>query len=372
MNDQGGIMNVFKSIGRLIANPLGAVVICVGGGVAWWYYAPQLAPDAFKEAPRVAQKVVSKTSPEVRSNPIAKPRAATPIAGGRDKTANSRNQTDKHGQKLAENEKAADQRDIWAEGMRDTDERPSKPTAVAVAKPAEAPPTSNERKGTSTPEGVLESRGLTKDGVYYVVATETEIGKQFRAIIPIFDLVEGKFNQFQAILEVEAIVQSLNDQRIIHATRIRDIQIELARIGGSKLPEDQVARADLNAELPNRNIALSDTIGALEIAKNRLVSPAAKQAVYDEFMLRRGEFLEATKQLSPTVKRAYAEYKELGNDYEVRQALRKLGDATNSPIQLGPSKALKTAIARLRRGEEMVAIDKSAYRRGTKAKAKAK
>jgi hypothetical protein len=154
------------------------------------------------------------------------------------------------------------------------------------------------------------------------------------------------------------------------ATRIRDIQIELARIGGSKLPEDQVARADLNAELPNRNIALNDTIGALEIAKNRLVSPAAKQAVYDEFMLRRGEFLEATKQLSPTVKRAYAEYKELGNDYEVKQALRKLGDALNSPIQLGPSKALKTAIARLRRGEELLSVDASANRRKYKAKSK--
>ena len=157
-------------------------------------------------------------------------------------------------------------------------------------------------------ERILKSRGLVKVGVYYALPAETEIGNEVRETIPIFNLIESAFGAFQAILQQEAYVQSLDDQKIMLETRITDIQIELGRIAGSKLPEDQVLRANLKEELPTRKEQLSDTTGTLRMAVKRLVPPAKKQAVYDEFIKQRDAFLAATNELRPKVDKVLAQY----------------------------------------------------------------
>ena len=233
---------------------------------------------------------------------------------------------------------------------------------MAAEEPSKASPYSEKRAQMSTPERTLDKRGLVKVGVYYVLPEEKEIGNDFRATIPIFNLIEAAYNTFQAIIQQEAIVQSLDDQKIMLETRINDIQIELGRIAGSRLPEDQVLRASLNEELPTRREQLSDTIGTLRIAVKRLVPPAKRQAVYDEFMKQRDAFLAATNELRPKVDKIGAEYRKLKLTPLSTMLCGTLQQRRTRPITLGPSKSLKNAIGKLTRAERWLSIDESAYR----------
>ncbi len=95
-----------------------------------------------------------------------------------------------------------------------------------------------------------------------------------------------------------------------------------------------------------------------------------KQAVWNEFLMRRGEFLEANKQLRPIVDKAVKEYAALEDDPAVKDALQTIAKRSNSPASLGPSKDLTNAISKLRRAEQMVSFNPDAYRAKAKRKSK--
>jgi hypothetical protein len=379
MKDQGEIMNFLKAIMRLATGPLGAVVIFAGGGAAfaYIYLNTQPPPGASNEKPGGAPKLVQHASAPGRSDPDRGGISTAPTASAPGKSRKPRAVIASSGKKDVRKGTPVDRDDAGALESKDAvevDEAPERPStlvAVADAKPPKTQADSNESVELSTPERVLDNRGLTKVGQFYVVATETEIGKQYREITPIFDLVEAAYVEFQAILEVETLVQTLDDQRIVLEARINEIGLELGRITGSRLPEDQVYRTELNTELPLRKEALNNTNRDLRIAVKRLANPARKKAVYDEFFTRRDQFLAASRELQPIVKRATAEYRKLDQDAAVKDALRAVESDTNSNVKLGPSKSLKNAIGRLTRAERWLAIDKSVYRRGTKKKSKA-
>ena len=223
-------------------------------------------------------------------------------------------------------------------------------------------------RSKSTPEGVLESRGLGKAGKYYVVSTEKEIGGGFNKIKPIYNVMEGALTQFLAILQAEETFQYLDNERILADTYVRDLGIQLANTPNNATNR-QLIRQLQNEQRVTR-IYLNEVIGNLQIARKNLVKPAQKQAVWDEFMRRRADFLEANKQLSPIVAKALQEYAVLKKDAAIKDALQIISKRTNSPVSLGPSKDLTTAISKLRKAEEMVSFNPDAYRRKSKRKSK--
>jgi hypothetical protein len=223
-------------------------------------------------------------------------------------------------------------------------------------------------RSKTTPEGVLESRGLAKAGKFYVVATEKEVGANFNRIKPIYNVMEDKLTQYMAILQAEATFQYLDNERILAETYIGDLGIQLANTPNNAT--NRLAIQQLQNEQRVTRIYLNEVNGNLQIARKNLVGPARKQAVWDEFMKRRGEFLEANKQLRPIVDTALKEYAALKKDAAVKDALQVITKRTNSPVSLGPSKDLSTAISKLKKAEEMVSFNPDAYRRKTKRKSK--
>lgn len=139
------------------------------------------------------------------------------------------------------------------------------------------------------------------------------------------------------------------------------------------LPNNVVNRIQiqqLQREQQGTRIYLNEVRGNLQIARKNLVSDAKKQAVWDEFMKRRLDFLEANKQLAPVVAKVTSEYQVLKKDPAIKDALQIISKRANSPASLGPSKDMTTAINKLRRAEEMVSFDPDAYRRRSKKKSK--
>jgi hypothetical protein len=220
----------------------------------------------------------------------------------------------------------------------------------------------------TTPEGVLESRGLGKAGKYYVVATEKEVGASFNRIKPIYNVMEEALTQYMGILQAEATFQYLDSERILADTYIRDLGIQLANTPNNATNRQLIQQ--LTNEQRIYGIYLNEVNGNLQIARKNLVGPARKQAVWDEFMKRRADFLEANKQLSPIVAKAVKEYAALKKDAAVKDALQVIAKRKNSPVSLGPSKDLTTAITKLRKAEEMVSFNPDAYRRSSKRKSR--
>jgi hypothetical protein len=206
------------------------------------------------------------------------------------------------------------------------------------------------------PETVLDGYGLQKFKNYYVVATEHEIGSNFKNLVPVYDAIEVSFNQFMAILQTEDKVQYLDNERILAETRVNDIDIQLS---GST---SDVLRNSLFGERRRTLAYLNQVRGSLQIASKNLVSPIQKQAVWNEFQNQRAYFLKATKELRQLVNKAASEYAIVRADSEVRRALGDI-KKTNSTVSLGPSKDLAIIIGRLNRAEEIVSFDPDANRR---------
>jgi hypothetical protein len=135
------------------------------------------------------------------------------------------------------------------------------------------------------PETVLESRGVTKVKKFYVVATEDEIGRSFKNIVPVYDAIEAALNQFMAIVQVEDKIQYLDNERILAETRLRSLHIQVSSFPDDTLSNNAVIKnaANINAVTTllneqQRTLAyLNQVRGSLEIERKNLVSPAQKQ-----------------------------------------------------------------------------------------------
>lgn len=366
-------MNSFKMIGRLITDPLGAVVICAGGGFALWYFVAQPPADASKTKQSGERTIATRAIAATPQKPVSDRTSASPTTGRIGNSPNPRGATTapplddgKKAITAIQHVGADEENGSAADGDETNETSPSTVTTTDLQRPR---PAINESKVTSaSPESVLESRGLTRVRGFYVVATETEIDRGFKRITPIFNLMDAAYIQCQTILETEQYVQGLDDQRIAILTRIGEIDISLASIAQSRVPVDQVLRRDLQSERQTRSMELNDTIGLLAVARKRLVPQATKQAVYQEFLRLRNEFLEATTQFRPTVDKARDEYAELRKDAGIKDAIATLARRLNSPIRLGPSKGMNDIIAKLTRAERMVSLNPDAYRRKSKPK----
>jgi hypothetical protein len=372
-------MKTLNAIGQLISSPLFAVVVCAAGGVAIWRYSAELAAAASGAKlgggqVTVEQTLVNRTaapsggdvSPEPKPNKARNSRnAPPPIAAKRpDDVIQRRSLAARKAEVEADKpldrpsfaaaetiERADQQSDAMAETSAET----------AAADPKDSRPAAEGKKLTSMgPESVLENRGLKKEGTFYVVAAEHEFHKGYSQMVPIYNVMEAKYNRFVAICDAQATYDWLDNERIFAETRIRDINIVIGGLG--RLPVDQVKRDELLFEQRNVTRYLSDVTGWLAIAKKELVPYAIKQGVHDEFMSLRADLQKAADQLEPTRLKAVTEYAGLYSDTAVTDAVNTLAQRTNSPLRLGPSKAMRNEILRLKQTLQMLSFNPNAYR----------
>jgi len=264
-------MKSSNPIERLLTSPLCAAVICPVGGFAIWFFSaqpPQAAPKpkTVEERRTVQQKTVNAPPESVGTRVdvaagVEESRnssASTPgrIAGKKPKDLAKRKETDLSdastdvdlrepsksiGQRNAE--RATVQGDVGIEENKQADGPAVKLTETETPDPTERRPAENAKKAqSSSPESVLESRGLQRSGKFYVVATEKEIGAGFSRIIPIYNFMEAALLTFQAILDAEAKAQFLDNERILAQTYINDLGYALANLPNNAMNRPKIDR----------------------------------------------------------------------------------------------------------------------------------
>jgi hypothetical protein len=373
-----------NSIMQMITSPLCAAVVCPVGGFAIWFYTAQPPQAMPKAKPEVERSVVR---PAIAEAPSARRGDSAPQDTRRDKFPDA---LDAHSAVVSKQRTAAQkttaapreidetkltslttdtaQRTDEVEESKQTDLSPDKEPEQVAPNSSEPASPKDAKYSPTSPEGVLDSHGLRKLGSFYIVATEKEIGEGFFKIRPIYNVMETALGNFQAILNAEMTFLYWDNERTLAQTYIGDLNITIANIPNT-IPNRPTIQAYRN-ELQGTQLYLNNVLGSLEIARKNLVPPARKQAVWNEFMKLRAEFLEANKQLRPIVDKANAEYLALEKVPAVKDALQTLSERSNSRLRLGPSKNAKTWISNLIRAEEMVSFDPDAYRRKTKRKSK--
>jgi hypothetical protein len=370
----------------MLTSPLFAVVVCAVGGPAIWYYgaAPTMVTPAAKPnsgrttlertravAPRtpVSDRLAATTksvkSPNSHRAPSPAARTQREHAAPKD-TINPRE--DVANAELTAPTRTSGQENNEHEETKQAGEPPVDEREVIASNSTEPASPKKEKFSPTSPEGVLDSKGLRKFGSYYVVATEKAIGEGFGKIKPIYNVMDAALGQFQAILNAEMNYLYWDNERTLAQTYIGDLNIAIANTPNT-IP-NRLTIQQLQRELSATQLYLNNVFGALELARKNLVPPAKKQAVWDEFVMRRADFLEANKLLRPIVDKANAEYAALKADPAVKDALQTLSKHSNSPVKLGPSKPVSTAISSLIRAERAVSFDPDSYRRKNKRKSK--
>jgi hypothetical protein len=382
-------MNIGNALGRFISSPLLAAVICPVGGYALWFYSKPLAvaPPAGASTSKPVETQATENRP-VPAQRFERGAARVSMPTPADEAPNSREAPARSARREPVNAKP--KRTIARTAAAVEEAKPTEESLVAVVdkdEPEAIAPAASARTAaddrvqsrlakdvkksmSGTPESVLERRGLKKIGVYYVVDTESEFFKGFGQTRPTYNVLLATYNQLAAIWDAEWKAQYLDNERIAAQTRLRDIDIEIGGLG--RMIEEQMRRNALLVEKRDVTRYLSDTVGNLAIARKQVVAPAVKQRVYDEFMKLRADFQEATNTLEPIYKQAIKEYDVLSVDPAVTDAAKTLAQRTNSPLKLGPSKNLKSAVGQLQRELRELSSNPDAYRSKSRRSSKAK
>ncbi|MGP0069739.1 MAG: protein kinase domain-containing protein [Isosphaeraceae bacterium] len=238
-----------------------------------------------------------------------------------------------------------------------------KPAAEAPAAVAEAPKAKPEEEpvpADASPEEVLlVKRGLKKVGMFYVVPTEDEIAAGYLKVVPYYNVMEAAMNELAQAVQIENYVRELDDTRINLRAYINDLNAQLGSLPNTVV--NRLARQSIQQEIQLAQANLGNANREYAIAIKRVVPPRKKQALTDEFQKRRADFLDATKELRPTVDKAMKEYNEIKKDPEVTSAIRVLKEKAKAPLAIGPSAGFKKAVANLKSAEQMVSYNPEAY-----------
>ena len=259
------------------------------------------------------------------------------------------------------------------DGRQDRTEATAKKEEPVETKPApvqtvEAPkakaPAEPVAHDSSPEEVLLVKRGLKKVGMYYVVATEDDVDAGVSKVIPFFNVMEVAWNELNEAVQIENYVQQLDDFRINVQAYINDLNGQLASLPNTVV--NRLARQGLQQEIQAAQNNLGNANREFAIWSKRVVPPRKKQALHDEFMKRRTDFLEANKELRPTVDKAMKEYNEVKKDAEAMNAIKVLKEKARAPLAIGPSAGFKKAIDRIRKAEQMVSYNPDVYDRRRK------
>lgn len=191
-----------------------------------------------------------------------------------------------------------------------------------------------------SPEEVLKSRGLSKSGLYYVLADpEADFFKELDAVEPYFArLQEGRRN-ILAVAENDSRVL-VGERRMSELNASINLLDRTIRGFGRK---NTFGKQDLVAEramLVQERAALRPQLDA---ARGARISPAQRREMFGDFEKMRTEFRDKARTVSPAGERVQSQYTKLANDEAIRAAIKDVGRAAKTRIELGPSPRFKAA-----------------------------
>jgi hypothetical protein len=209
------------------------------------------------------------------------------------------------------------------------------------------------------PEQILQMKGLKKAGKFYILPIESEFARGWRNVVPVSDRMAAAYNEWYAALEIEALVLQLSDTRAQLIAYIRNLDLRMSTADRAQL---QFIQAEQNAAQANLNVVMAQLSQALA----RRVGPAKMRELQETFMERRGDFMEAARDLEPTYNKLRVEYSALKQDIDIKNALGVLKERYKVNVSLGPSDDVQRAVLRLRQVQEMVSFNPDAFRQRRK------
>jgi clan AA aspartic protease (TIGR02281 family) len=214
----------------------------------------------------------------------------------------------------------------------------------------------------SRPDEVLKAHDLKKSGTTWVLSGETTVLKNLRDAREIYKQVaEGTMRQQELDLGVQnhkGLLQQLGEQADVLSQQIAQLDQQLANTvvppGGNNFVQAQ--RDQLNRE---RNVLVAENnriVNQLNTLReqNPDQGQELKLQLNAEVAQTREKYIEAVLELRKSIEDIQAKYGTLSKDPEITKSLDALSAATKSKHRLGPSKALRDAIALLDKSAKTV------------------
>jgi serine/threonine protein kinase len=233
------------------------------------------------------------------------------------------------------------------------------PPVVADRAPEEKTQAQSSANNSNTPatpvangptrwEDALKMRGLMKTGTLYTLDEEREFLAGFAEVEPLW----GELNTLYSTgTLVEA---SLNEYWARRGYR-DDVNLELqdvrAQIRGFVSPDYRLqnqAWQNLLAREKALQIELNGLNQELQDRWDHIMPESQQKVLFTTIEGTRGRFLTQSRSLRALSDKITARYAELDKDDTVRTAIKELGLATKTPLDLGPSLEFKNRSTRLK------------------------
>jgi hypothetical protein len=195
----------------------------------------------------------------------------------------------------------------------------------------------------STPEQVLEGRGLKRSATLYLLPAEAEFVPKVSKLQPGFRELKARYDELFAAIQNRAEYQTLDDQWTLVNEQLRKVQAEQdAHPPTTNNELKQSWRNLLEAERQLR-FQYSELQREVNLRYRRLVSESKTEQLRDAFLKQREEFLAGSTELREMGEKIKNDYRALSQDSEVKRALEALKGTTRSRVGLGPSADFKKA-----------------------------
>ncbi len=257
-------------------------------------------------------------------------------------------------------------------GPADTKPAPVPTPTPTPTQTADAPKAKAEAElapEDASPEAILlAKRGLKKEGLFYVIATEYQVAEGYHKLVPYWKVTAGAWGDLTQAVEIELYLQGLDDTRINLQSFINDLNLQLANIPNN--PATKPARDALQQQKQVADANLRETNRLFAIAIKRRPAPGQIDRLRGIFLAKREEFYEESNKLKPVFDKVMQEYQELKKDKEVENAIKTLKEQTKAPVSIGPSTHCRKAFSQIKECQKMLSLDPDAYRRGKKPRLK--
>jgi hypothetical protein len=235
-----------------------------------------------------------------------------------------------------------------------------KPMTKPVKAAAEQTPASPLAKGS--PEETLNTRGLSRSGAYFVLASEAEILEKFAKMRPLFASMAQPFNMFALPLRNEMLLAEAQEYYNEMRARVDTANSVLSKMPNGGRSNSQEKQEYQTAEdFRDRLTQERDNASrAVEAMRSQQVPAERRQELVKDFQAKWSDFLKATGVLTPLIDKALAEYRKLQGDPTVKDALAALGRSTKAAAILGPSKNLQHALDTIKNARRAFAPEAAA------------
>ncbi len=194
-----------------------------------------------------------------------------------------------------------------------------------------------------TPEQILASRGLKRSGMAYVVTAESEFVPKVAKLQPSYAQLKGLYDKLATAMQIQAEYDVLNDQWTLVNERLRNVQAEIDAhppLSNNELRQNWQNLLDTEKQLRFQYNELNREVN---LRYRRLVPDSEKEELRGEFVKKREEFLESSRDLRALADKIKDEYSALAKDNSVKNAVASLKLSTKTSITVVASNDFKKA-----------------------------